>query len=244
MFGNGGIRMNRYKINRRLAKVLAVILLLVTVGTPITSFAETGSNASNDTGTTQEESSGRIASLVPPREIPVESISFTNITDNELFLEEGSTFNPTLLVAPANAWNKEYTVESEDEDIVSVDEDDVLHAESVGTTRIIYEADDNSGVSARIWVKVVKKVKKVTRLTLKTTSKTIYAKRYFMLKAVVRPRKATNKKLSYSSSNTKVAKVSKKGKIRGLKPGTAVITVKTIDGSNISATCTVTVIKE
>ena len=58
------------------------------------------------------------------------------------------------------------------------------------------------------------------------------------LKAVLTPQNASEK-ITWSSSNKKVAKVNKKGKVTALKKGTAVITVKTVSGKK--ATCKVTV---
>ena len=60
------------------------------------------------------------------------------------------------------------------------------------------------------------------------------------VKATVTPVNAANKTLAWTSSNTKIATVSN-GVVKGVKAGRVVITAKTTDGSNISATCTVTV---
>ena len=59
------------------------------------------------------------------------------------------------------------------------------------------------------------------------------------LSATVNPSNATNKSVIWSSSNESVAKVVD-GKVTALKAGTAVITVKTVDG-NKTATCQITV---
>lgn len=60
------------------------------------------------------------------------------------------------------------------------------------------------------------------------------------VKATVTPANAANKTLAWTSSNRTVATVSN-GVVKGVKAGRVVITAKTTDGSNISATCTVTV---
>lgn len=62
------------------------------------------------------------------------------------------------------------------------------------------------------------------------------------LTATVSPADAVNKTLDWSSSDTTVASVDKNGLVRAKKPGTAVITAVTTDGTNISAQCTVKVI--
>jgi uncharacterized protein YjdB len=65
-----------------------------------------------------------------------------------------------------------------------------------------------------------------------------------MLKATLSPYRAAYKKLQYTSSNPKVASVSQKGKISANATGTATITVSTLDGSNLSKTCVITVEEE
>lgn len=71
-------------------------------------------------------------------------------------------------------------------------------------------------------VKGVKVSAKKANLTV-GTAKTI--------KATITPSYATNKLVTWSSSNLKVAKVNSKGKVTAVAPGTATITVKTKDGS-------------
>ena len=80
---------------------------------------------------------------------------------------------------------------------------------------------------------------KLNKKTLNLTRKNANVSAQLMGK--VAPNNATNSKLSWKSSNTKVATVTQNGKIIGKSRGTAKITVTTTDGSNISATCNVTV---
>ena len=60
------------------------------------------------------------------------------------------------------------------------------------------------------------------------------------LKVIVKPEDAANKKVTYQSSNTKVATVDDNGKITAVANGTATITVTTVDGAK-TATVKVTV---
>lgn len=80
----------------------------------------------------------------------------------------------------------------------------------------------------------------VSGVALNKKVATINVGKTVTVKATVTPANAANKTLSWTSSNTKIATVSN-GVVKGVKAGRVVITAKTTDGSNISATCTVTV---
>ena len=82
---------------------------------------------------------------------------------------------------------------------------------------------------------------KVSSLTVSPTSETLYVGDYLLAQTTVLPEDAANKKLEWASSNTSVALVDQSGRITAKKAGTATITVKTTDGSNIEKTIKVTV---
>lgn len=81
----------------------------------------------------------------------------------------------------------------------------------------------------------------VTGVTINKSSITLKKGGSETLKATLIPSNATNKTVYWESSNTAIAKVDlKKGKVMGVKAGTAIITVVTEDG-NLSEVCEVTV---
>lgn len=82
---------------------------------------------------------------------------------------------------------------------------------------------------------------KVIGLTLDYSEITLNVGKTKTLTATVTPSNAADQTLKWSSSNKKVATVSKKGKITGKKAGTTKITVKTTDGSGLKVVCKVTV---
>ena len=81
----------------------------------------------------------------------------------------------------------------------------------------------------------------VSQIVLDYSSITVVKGKTKKLTAVASPSNATNKEVKWSSSNKKVATVTKKGKVKGVKAGSAVITVTAKDGSGISASCIVKV---
>ena len=79
----------------------------------------------------------------------------------------------------------------------------------------------------------------VTGVTLSQNTASLLVNSTLQLTATVLPQDATNKQVTWSSSNTTVATV-EDGVVSAHTAGTAVITVKTADG-NHTATCTITV---
>lgn len=93
-------------------------------------------------------------------------------------------------------------------------------------------------VSANAKKKVKAKSIKISKtLTMKKGTKKT-------LKVTLKPKNVTVKKVKWTSSNTKVATVSSKGKITAKKSGVVKITAKTTDGSKKKATCTVCVLNK
>lgn len=79
-----------------------------------------------------------------------------------------------------------------------------------------------------------------TGVSLDKTTLSIFPGDFVALKATVNPDNATSKYLEWSSSDTKIASVDNWGRVAGIAPGTAKITVKTASGG-YTASCNVTV---
>ena len=80
----------------------------------------------------------------------------------------------------------------------------------------------------------------VTGVSLSQSELTLNVNESVALNATVSPENASNKNVSWSSSDETVATVNTNGVVNALKEGTATITVKTEDGEK-TATCSVTV---
>lgn len=124
--------------------------------------------------------------------------------------------------------------------IASVDESTgVITAHKVGDAIITATATDGSKVSASTRIHVTPL--KVSQIELSTKALDVLWSTTETLTATVSPELADNKTLKWTSDNEEVATVTQEGVVKGLKVGNANITVMATDGSEVSATCKVTV---
>lgn len=70
------------------------------------------------------------------------------------------------------------------------------------------------------------KVKKIQITSPKKKTTTLVKGKTLQIKVKVTPKNAKNKKVTYKSSKKKIASVTSKGKVKGIKKGTAKITVQ------------------
>ena len=179
-----------------------------------------------------------ITILVSCKEEPVPiAVSSITLDSTSMTLIEGETQTLTATISPSNAENQKVLWSSNNSSVASV-KDGVVSAIKVGTATITAKSDDG-GKTATCTVTVEAKNTPVTGVTLDKTSHEMTEGDEVTLTASVSPENATNKNVSWSSSNTSVATVDN-GKVKALKAGTATITVKTEDGSK-TATCEITV---
>lgn len=83
----------------------------------------------------------------------------------------------------------------------------------------------------------------VNEISLNKTSLSLNVGQTEDLIATVKPDNAENKTVTWTSSDQSIATVDENGKVTAIKPGNATITAKTTDGSNLTATCAVTVVQ-
>ncbi len=166
-------------------------------------------------------------------------IIVTNVSLNKTSttLDIGATETLTATVVPSNATNKTVTWISSNSSVASVS-NGVITAKAAGTATItVKTADANKTATCTVTVKTPTVA--VTGVSLNKIATTLTVGDTETLTATVTPNNATNKTVTWTSSNTNIASVSN-GVITAKAAGTATITVKTADG-NKTATCVVTV---
>jgi hypothetical protein len=146
-------------------------------------------------------------------------------------------------VTPQNATNQVIKYTSSDPNVITIDAAGNFECVAAGTATIKAEATDGSGkfVEQEITTKAVL----ATGITLSKTETIINywsATPTETLTATVTPDNASNKNVTWSSDNEAVATVNATtGEITSVAPGTANITARTTDGTDLTKTCTVTV---
>ena len=167
-------------------------------------------------------------------------VAVTGVTLNksETTLVVGGEETLTATVAPDNATDKTVTWESSDPTVATV-ENGKITALKVGTTTITVKTTDGEFTAT---CTVTANPVAVTGVTLNKSETTLVVGGEETLTATVAPDNATDKTVTWESSDPTVATV-ENGKITALKAGTTTITVKTADGE-FTATCVVTVEEE
>ena len=117
------------------------------------------------------------------------------------------------------------------------------YTEATGGSKVNENTTINSNITIYAqWKKDEVKISEYpTSITLSSTSGTLYTTGKVTLKATISPANAKNQEITWSSSNTSVATVSKTGVVTGKKEGTSTITAKTSNGK--TATYKLTVVK-
>ena len=165
--------------------------------------------------------------------VPITGIRFSNSKETILV---GSTQKLSVIVTPSNASNQSLSYTSSNSNVATVDSEGNVKGITVGEAYITVSA---AGYQAVANIKVINTIS----LNSISISKNIQLKEQSSstLNVTFNPSNATNKKVTWKSSNPNVATVDSSGNVKAIAPGTATITVISSDGGKV-ATCNVEVI--
>lgn len=170
--------------------------------------------------------------------LTVNKVGVTSVTvsssDSKTSVDPGEQLSLTATVSPDNASYPDVTWSSSNESIATVSEDGVVTGIVPGSVTITATADGVSGTFS-VTVNAIP-VQSISiqgdgSVTIGGTSQ---------LTCVFTPTNATNKNVSWESSDDSIATVSGSGVVTGVKVGSATITATSEDGSK-TATLSVTV---
>lgn len=167
-------------------------------------------------------------------------IDYVYLSSYSKSLTVGDVWTLQGFVSPSYANNTKLTWTTSSPWVATV-QNGTIKALAEGTTTITATSHDGKKATCTVTVKGVP-VSRVTlsKTTLSMSVNSIYSK-HWTLTATVSPYNASNKNVTWTSSNTRVATVTSSGYVTAVSPGTTVITAKTSNGR--SAYCTVTVTK-
>ena len=125
--------------------------------------------------------------------------------------------------------------------VATVSDNGLVTAIAPGTTTITAKTTDGTNLTAICALTVTQQGVIATSISLNKTDAEIIEGNALQLTATVLPNDATNKTVNWATSNSDVATVTSDGLVTAIAPGNATITAATTDGSNLSASCLVTV---
>ncbi len=168
--------------------------------------------------------------------MPVEVTSITLDHTSET-IDIGDTFTITATILRTDATDTTISWTSSDEGIATVDSSGLVTGIAAGTATITATTSNNLAASCSVAVQDA--TVEVTSITLDLSENEIYTGDTFTIKAEILPTDATDKTISWTSSDESIATVDSNGLVTGITTGKATITATT--SNNYSATCEVTV---
>ena len=163
-----------------------------------------------------------------------------SLNTNYININEGQEYELKAEVLPSNAAEKMVQYTSSDLSIATVNEEGKVKGVKEGECTIVVQT--SNGIRAECEVKVLKASEtdiQAQSIELSEKNIVIESGKTVAIVAQVLPENTSNKTVTWTSSNKKVATVSSQGVITGVGNGTAVITGTTTNGK--TATCNITV---
>lgn len=166
---------------------------------------------------------------------PLQTIS---LEPTDICLKVGESFeNMILTYYPATADNKTVLWSSSNESVARVDANGIVTAVGGGEAKITVTSAENSEIKDECVITVIEPI---TGIILNKSAIELTENESEQLFAIISPENATNKSVTWTSSDVSIAMVSSDGTVYGIKPGQATIMATTVDGGFV-ALCKVTV---
>jgi len=168
-------------------------------------------------------------------EIGLNPLNSVAVTPATAYVGVGDTTRLAATVLPANTTNQRVTWTSSNTSVVTVDASGLLHGISSGSA-VITATTDEGGKTASSTVNTGNVA--VTGVTIPSTG-SVGVNNSITLAATILPANATNKTVTWSTSDAAVASVNQNGVVTGISAGTAKIVATTQDGAK-TASSTIT----
>ncbi len=169
--------------------------------------------------------------------VPIKNAESITLDKASAELTVGDSFTLKATVLPEDTYDTALTWKSSDSAVASVSSSGVVTAHKLGSAYITV-SNASGNVSAICTVNVTRMP--VSGVSLDIASGLLTTFESYVMKPVITPADATNKNVTYQSSDMSVITVDASGCVKAVGEGTATITVKTEDGGK-TASCTFTV---
>ena len=168
-----------------------------------------------------------------------------SIEPSELQLEIGNSAILSAIVTPADAADKSIVWSSMNPEIASVSVNGTVTALSSGSAVIIAATADGNAMAACVVTVIDSQPQTVavTGVTISPSTLRLNVGSSTTLSATILPTNATNKAMTWLSSNSAVVSVSNNGTITAYAAGNAVVFVTTVDG-NFTSVCNIIVTEQ
>lgn len=177
------------------------------------------------------DSVGKVTAILPSK---------LTLDQTALALKVGKTAQLKVTLEPDSVTDPTILWTSSDEKIATVSADGLITAVQPGKATITATAKANSSVKASCEVTVEAAVVPVSGINL-GGDQAIQVGQTINLTAEITPSDATNKKVTWTSSNPTAATVDDVGKVTALAPGETTVTATAADGSGVNGNCRITV---
>lgn len=158
------------------------------------------------------------------------AVSGVVVSPSTLTLGTGATQQLTATIAPTNATNKSVTWSSNNTNVATVNTSGLVTAVAAGTATITAKTVDGGKISTST-VTVTATTVSVTSVSITPSTVPLTTGGTYQLSASIVPSNATNKNVTWKSSNTGVATITATGLVTATGAGSCTITVTTADGS-------------
>lgn len=181
-------------------------------------------------------SSGADAMLVVSVRDAVKGLA---LDKSEAKMMKGDKLKLVPVFTPANPYNTGVKWSTTNGGVLNVDATGVVTAVGAGIAAIRCVSDDGDYQATC----VITVSELAASMSMNHTSYVLGLGKKVQLTATINNPKATNKSVAYKTSNKKIATVSKTGRVTGKKIGRCRITATAQDGSGLTATCSIRVVR-
>ena len=164
-----------------------------------------------------------------------------SVAESSVEILAGGTKQIVAQVFPADTTDQSLIYESTDEELLTVDENGLVHAHAPGSASVVIIASDQGSVSKEISFHISRLAEDIvinedtpTEVYVGSTIKIIYD---------IIPSDTTKQTVSFTSSEQAIASVSSKGIVKGLSEGIVVIKISSTDGTDIEKRVSIKVIQ-